>query len=99
MSIPNDALSAPVDASVARAAGHAEAMARLRRACAGEPDADTLPPPPPPFEPVVDPFRQRSGGSVAGGGNTNGGETRDRPTLWNFVLVQIAILIALTLLG
>lgn len=66
--------SARVDASVARAAEQAKAMARLRRVCAGEPP----PPPPPPYAPLTDPFRRLGGGgSVKGGGHTDNANRRN----------------------
>lgn len=73
------AFTTRLDAAVSRDAERAEAMARLRRVCAGEPAGDALPPPPPPpYLPVVDQFRmQRDGGSVKGGGHTDNANRRN----------------------
>lgn len=70
-----NAFTTRLDAAVGRDTERAEAMARLRRVCAGEPAGDMPPaPPPPPYAPLVDPFRRASGGSVKGGGNTDASE-------------------------
>lgn len=59
-----NAFTARLDAAVSRDTERTEAMARLRRVCAGEPAGDALPPPPPPpYHPVVDPFRRNPIGS------------------------------------
>lgn len=67
------AFATHLDAALRRNAERAEAMAKLRRVCAGEPPE---PPSPPPLTWLVDPFRQPpdkwpNGGSVGGGGHTD----------------------------
>lgn len=74
--LPHDAPVAGGNATVSHEPGIAEAMARLRRVCAGEPAGDV--PPPPPYAPLTDPFRRLGGGgSVGGGGHTDNANTRN----------------------
>ena len=62
------AFTARLDAAVNRDTERAEAMAKLRRVCAGDPAADV--PPPPPYAPQVDLFVRPDNDAGRGLGTT-----------------------------